>query len=97
MALVDVMLTGYCSIDVIGTVSTMRPDIHILALTPGDPPHDRVILAIEAGALGYITKDADSSEVLAAITQVHQSKPWLPLDETYEVLQEAAPEQGCLG
>ena len=94
VALVDVMLTGYRSIDVIGAVSTRRPDNHILALTPGDPPHDRVILATEAGALGYITRDADSSETLAAIKQVHQGKPWLPLDETYEVLQEAAPELG---
>jgi len=94
VALVDVMLTGYRSIDVIGAISTKRPDIRILALTPGDPPHDRVILAIEAGALGYITRDTESSEALAAIKQVHQGKPWLPLDETYEVLQEAAPELG---
>jgi len=94
VALVDVMLTGYRSIDVIGAISTKRPDIRILALTPGDPPHDRVILAIEAGALGYITRDTESSEALAAIKQVHQDNPWLPLDETHEVLQEAAPELG---
>jgi DNA-binding NarL/FixJ family response regulator len=94
VALVDVMLTGYRSVDVIGAVSTKQPDIRILALTPGDPPHDRVILAVEAGALGYITRDADPSEALAAIKQAQQGKPWLPLDETYEVLQEAAPELG---
>ncbi len=94
VALIDVMLTGYRSIDVIAALTTNRPGIRILALTPGDPPHDRVILALEAGALGYITRETDSSESLAAIKQVSQGRPWLPLDETYEVLQEAAPELG---
>lgn len=90
--LIDVMLTGYRSMDVISHVATTRPDIRILAMTPGDPPFDRVILAMKAGALGYITKSDTASEALAAIKTVHKGNPWLPPDETYEVLREAAPE-----
>lgn len=90
--LIDVMLTGLRSMDVISHVASTRPDIHILAWTPGDPPHERVILAIRAGALGYITKSDPVSESLAAINSVHSGKVWLPADETYEVLREAASE-----
>jgi DNA-binding NarL/FixJ family response regulator len=54
---VDLMLPGYRSFTVISHVSTTYPEIEILALTPGDLPHDRVILAIRAGALGFISRD----------------------------------------
>lgn len=95
--LIDVMLTGYRSMDVISHVATTRPDIHILAMTPGDPPHDRVILALSAGALGYVTKANSAGEALAAIRVVNEGKPWLPTDETYEVMREVAPELSVTG
>jgi DNA-binding NarL/FixJ family response regulator len=50
--LVDLMLPGYRSIDIMGHVADTQPQIHILALAPADPPHDRIMLATEAGALG---------------------------------------------
>ena len=90
--LVDVMLTGYRSMDVISYVATTRPEIHILAMTDGDPPYERVILAMQAGALGYITKANSSEEMMAAIISANQGKVWLPAEETAEVLREAAPE-----
>ena len=46
-----------------------HPQVHVLALSPGDPPHDRIILAVDAGAVGYITRDADPEEFSAAIQQ----------------------------
>jgi DNA-binding NarL/FixJ family response regulator len=97
--LVDLMLPGYRSIDVIGQVAGTQPQVRILALSPGDPPHDRIILAAQAGALGFVTRDAASSELAAselaaAIEQVHRGEPWLPLHDTYEVLQDVAPELG---
>ena len=55
--LVDVMLTGYRSMNVISHVATTRRDIRILAVAPGDPPYDRVILALQAGALGLCHQD----------------------------------------
>ena len=90
--LIDLMLPGYRSIEVIQHVSDTLPETHILALSPGDPDHDRIILALHAGALGFITRDTDPVDISAAIQEVHQGDRWLPLDETYEVLQEAAPE-----
>ncbi len=65
--LVDLMLPSYRSIDVIGQVAGTQPQVRILALSPGDPPHDRIILAAQAGALGFVTRDAAPSELAAAI------------------------------
>ncbi|WP_217356496.1 hypothetical protein [Ruegeria atlantica] len=92
MLLVDVMLQGLRSVDVISYASTTLPDLKILALSPGDPPHDRVILAIQAGALGYVGRDAEPAEVQEAISEVLHGKSYLPVDTTIDVLKATAPE-----
>ena len=90
--LVDLMLPGYRSIDIVRHVTDTQPQTHILALVPSDPPHDRIMLAAEAGALGYMCRDSALGDFAAAIEQVHQGEPWLPLHQTYEVLQDGAGE-----
>jgi len=92
LLLVDLMLPGYRSIELISQVSVLYPDIRILALSPGDVPHDRVMMAIRAGALGFITRDTNHSEAAEAIQQVHQGEHWLPLEDTYTMLGNAAGE-----
>jgi DNA-binding NarL/FixJ family response regulator len=92
LLLVDLMLPGYRSVDLISQVSASHPDIRNLALSPGDIPHDRVMMAIRAGALGFITRDTSHDEAAEAIKQVHQGEPWLPLEDTYTVLGEGAAE-----
>jgi DNA-binding NarL/FixJ family response regulator len=92
LLLVDLMLPGYRSLHIVRHVADEQPQVHILALTPADPPHDRIMLAVEAGALGYVCRDADSREVGAAIERVHAGEPWLPVELTYEVLQDGAGE-----
>ncbi|MFC1921647.1 response regulator transcription factor [Chloroflexota bacterium] len=92
LLVVDLMLPGIRSIDLIRRVASDQPQVRILALVPADPPHDRIMLAAEAGALGYVCRDADLSEFKAAIEQVHRGEPWLPLNQTYEVLQDGAGE-----
>jgi DNA-binding NarL/FixJ family response regulator len=94
VAVVDLMLPGHRSISIIESLSEMQPEMRVLAISPGDPVHDRIILALEAGALGYITRDDSDSEIEAGIQAVHQDKLWLPPDTTYEVLRETAPELG---
>ena len=90
--LIDLMLPNHRSIEVVRHVINTQLQVRILALVPGDPPHEHILLAVEAGALGYVCRDADISEFQSAIERVHQGRPWLPLDETYEVLQESAGE-----
>lgn len=89
---VDLMLPGLRSIDLIRKVAADQPQARILAIAPADPQHDRIMLAAEAGALGYVCQDAQPSEFTAAIEQVHRGEPWLPLHQTYAVLQDGAGE-----
>jgi DNA-binding NarL/FixJ family response regulator len=91
--LLDLVLPGYRSLEIVRHVADELPQVHILALVPADPPHDRIMLAAEAGALGYVCRDAASTEFAAAIEQVNTGEPWLPLRQTYEVLQDGAGEQ----
>lgn len=90
--LIDVMLLEFRSIDVISYVTTMQRDVKILALSPSDPPHDRIILALQAGALGYVCRGAAPTEISDAIHKVFHGEYYLPLEATYGVLQEAASE-----
>ena len=45
--LVDLMLPGIRSIDLIRNVAGEQTQVRILALSPADPPHDRIMLAVE--------------------------------------------------
>ncbi len=89
---VDLMLPGMRSIDLVRRVVNDQPQTRILALVPADPPHDRIMLAAEAGALGYVCRGAQTSEYTDAIEQVQRGEPWLPLRQTYEILQDGAGE-----
>jgi len=90
--LVDLMLPGYRSIDLLRHLADAQSHIRTLALVPADPPHDRIMLAVETGAMGYVCRDSDPAEFAAAIEQVHRGEPWLPLHQTYDVLQDGAGE-----
>ena len=94
VVMVDLMLPGLRSINIIESLSEMQPEMRVLAISPGEPVHDRIILALEAGALGYLTRDDSDSEIEAGIQAVHAGKLWLPPETTYEVLRETAPELG---
>ena len=87
---VDLNLPGSGSIDFIRDVISDYPQVHILALAPVDPPHDQVMLAVEAGALGYICRDAKLSEFTAAVEHIYQGEPWLRIRQSYEILREGA-------
>jgi len=90
--LVDVSLLGLRSIEIISYVSGTLPDVKILAMSPGDPPYDRVILALQAGALGFVSKESDVREVFDALKQALRGEYHLPIEDTVDVLKQAAPE-----
>jgi DNA-binding NarL/FixJ family response regulator len=90
--LVDLMLTGYRSIEIVEQVAATQPQVRVLALSPADPESERVAMAIRAGALGYVGRDVQSGELEEAIAHVQRGEPWLPLEDTYQILREVAPE-----
>ena len=90
--LIDVSLLGLRSIEIISYVSGTLPDVKILAMSPGDPPYDRVILAMQAGALGFESKESGVSELFGALKKVLRGEYHLPIEDTVDVMKQAAPE-----
>jgi NarL family two-component system response regulator LiaR len=61
--------------------------VRILALT-SFATDDKIFPAIKAGALGYLLKDAEPEELVAAIHQVYRGEPSLPPAIARKLLRE---------
>jgi DNA-binding NarL/FixJ family response regulator len=70
VTLLDLSLTGR---DGIATLRLMRaefPEARVLVLTSSEA-HENVLHSLQAGACGYVTKNVQGSELIAAIHEVH--------------------------
>jgi len=64
--LVDLGLRGQSGLEVIRAAMTMHPECEVIVVSAlGDEAH--VLAAIEAGATGYLLKDASAAELVAQI------------------------------
>ena len=68
--LMDLVMPGLDGIGAIAAIKRERPEIEIVALT-SFIEEEKVTAALEAGATGYLLKDADADEVAAAIREAH--------------------------
>lgn len=95
VAIVDLSMPGKSGIEVIHRLREHDDRIRVLVLTMhDDPAYARV--AVAAGAAGYVTKDVDASEVLAAIRAVHRGRTYLQFAHRSEPQRaEAAPARGA--
>jgi DNA-binding NarL/FixJ family response regulator len=66
VVLMDLRMPGMDGVTAIQTLREKRPDIHILVLTTYDSDSD-IVRAVEAGATGYLLKDAPREELFRAI------------------------------
>lgn len=66
VVLMDLRMPGMDGVTAIQTLREKRPDIHILVLTTYDSDSD-IVRAIEAGATGYLLKDAPREDLFRAI------------------------------
>jgi two-component system, NarL family, response regulator LiaR len=77
IVVLDLMMPGKSGLEAIDEICASDPDAHILVLT-SSTDDAMVLSAIHAGALGYLIKDAQPPEVLAAIRQVGSGNSYLP-------------------
>ena len=77
VVLMDLMMPGIGGIAAIGALRQAHPAIKIMALT-SFADDEQVFPALEAGANGYLLKDIDPDELVAAIRAVHAGES--PLD-----------------
>lgn len=83
ITLMDLQMPGMGGIDAIGAIRAEFPDAQIIVLTTyaGDAQAQR---ALQAGACGYLLKNALHKELLDAIRSVHGGRTALPSQGSYE-------------
>jgi two-component system response regulator NreC len=76
VALIDISMPGGGGLAAIAAVKRVRPKTRILVLTVHDEP-GYVRAAANAGAIGYVVKNAVDTELLAAIRAVAQGRTFM--------------------
>jgi DNA-binding NarL/FixJ family response regulator len=66
VVLMDISMPGVDGIEATGPILEAEPDTRVVMLTAFSD-RDRVVAALDAGAIGYLLKDSEPDEVLEAI------------------------------
>ena len=76
LVLLDISLTDTDGIDVLKQIKQARPDIGVIILSM-HPENQYGLMALQAGASGYLTKDCEASELMEAIKKVHGGRKYI--------------------
>lgn len=72
----DIRMPGMSGIDLVRELRTRKIAIPVVLLTTFDD-HELLPAAAQAGANGFLVKDASPDELREAIQRAHQGEPWL--------------------
>ena len=91
VTLMDLQMPGMGGLDAIGAIRAEFPEARIIVLTTyvGDAQAQR---ALQAGARGYLLKNALHKELLDAIRAVHAGRKALPSEVSFELAEQATEE-----
>ena len=84
VAVIDISMPGLDGLEVVSQLHAHRPDLPILILTMHEEGQ-YVVRAIQAGAMGYLTKQSAPEQLLKAIRKIHEGNRYLT-DEAAETL-----------
>jgi DNA-binding NarL/FixJ family response regulator len=73
VVLMDLRMPRMGGVEAIAALATQAPAVRVLVLTTYDTDSD-VLAAIEAGATGYLLKDAPREELLRAVRAAHRGE-----------------------
>jgi len=73
VVLTDLRMPRMGGVQMIQALATQAPGVHVLVLTTYDTDSD-VLAAIEAGATGYLLKDAPREDLLRAVRSAHRGE-----------------------
>jgi DNA-binding NarL/FixJ family response regulator len=100
VVLMDLRMPRMGGVEAIGLLHERAPAVHVLVLTTYDSDAD-VLPAIEAGATGYLLKDAPREELVRAVRAAHQGQPVLAPSVAQKLIgrvrEPAGPEQTLTG
>lgn len=85
VVLMDLALPELGGAEAIAAIAERSPESKVLILT-GTSVDEQIFDALEAGALGYLSKTAQGDEVLGAVRRLHRGEPSLPPELTRRLL-----------
>ena len=91
ITLMDLQMPGMNGLDAISAIRAEFPQARVIVLTTyaGDAQAQR---ALQAGAQGYLLKNALHKELLEAIRAVHVGRKALPSESSFELAEQATEE-----
>lgn len=89
VVIVDLRMPHLDGIQVTATIAKDSPPGRVLVLTHHDAPED-VFRAVQAGALGFVTKEAPGPELVGAIRAVARGDRYLPEGIAHRLAQRMA-------
>jgi NarL family two-component system response regulator LiaR len=94
VVLMDMVLPQMSGIEAIREIRSKHPDIQVIGLTSFTDDKELMQTALQAGAIGYLFKDASISDLAAAIRSAYKGEPTLSPGATRLLIQATAqPEQ----
>jgi two-component system, NarL family, response regulator LiaR len=93
VVLMDLVMPRMDGIEAIRQIMARDSNAHILALT-SFLADDKVFPAIKAGALGYLLKDSEPEDLIAAIKNIQRGEPFLHPSIARKVLEELSHPAG---
>jgi DNA-binding NarL/FixJ family response regulator len=96
VVLMDLRMPGMDGVAAVRALAERVPSARVLLLT-GSGVDERTFEALEAGALGYLSKSAPGAEVIAALRRVARDEPSLPPELTRILLARLGAPGGDAG
>ena len=98
VVLMDLRMPGTDGVAATARLRKTRPQARVLVLTTSDSGAD-ILRAVEAGATGYVLKDAPREEIYGAIRAAAEGKPLLAPDVAAHIVERVRwpSEEGLSG
>lgn len=87
VALLDLFMPGGDGVEMIQRLRALHPEVQVVVLT-GSPDTAQVRRTLRAGAAGFLTKDIEAAEILAAIQAVSRGRSYIGVPLQDDVLQD---------
>ena len=76
VVMMDLLMPGMGGIEATSVIKARHPSVEVVAMT-SFVAQEKVHAALQAGAVGYVLKDAEADEVAAAIRSAHRGEVYL--------------------